>query len=50
MRCTLTTLMIVVPSGSSAPATQPLLVHGGIGHLIAPGDRVESVTRSTPLT
>src|SRR5207237_9892701 len=46
MKFTLTTLMtlavlVVAPSGSSAPATQPLLVHGGIRHLIAPGDRVE---------
>jgi len=46
MKRTLTTLMIlgvlvVAPTGSSAPAAQPLLVHGGIGHLIASGDRVE---------
>jgi hypothetical protein len=46
MKRTLTTLMIlgvlvVAPTGSSAAAAQPLLVHGGIGHLIAPGDRVE---------
>ena len=46
MKRTLTTLMIlgvlvVAPTGSSAPAAQPLLVHGGIGHLITSGDRVE---------
>jgi hypothetical protein len=37
----LATVLAVAPSGSSAPAARPLLVHGGIGHLIAPGDRVE---------
>jgi hypothetical protein len=47
MKRTLTTFVALAailagaPAGSSAPAVHPLLVHGGIGHLIAPGDRVE---------
>lgn len=47
MKRTLTTLLALAtilagaPAGSSAPGVRPLLVHGGIGHLIAPGDRVE---------
>lgn len=47
MKRTLTILVALAailggaPAGSSAPAMHPLLVHGGIGHLIAPGDRVE---------
>jgi hypothetical protein len=47
MKRTLTTLvalaaiLVGAQTGSSAPAMRPLLVHGGIGHLIAPGDRVE---------
>jgi hypothetical protein len=47
MKRTLTTLvalaaiLVGAQTGSSATAVRPLLVHGGIGHLIAPGDRVE---------
>jgi hypothetical protein len=47
MKRTLTTLvalaaiLVGAQTGSSAPAMRPLLVHGGIGHLIASGDRVE---------
>jgi hypothetical protein len=47
MKRTLTTLvalaaiLVGAQTGFSAPEARPLLVHGGIGHLIAPGDRVE---------
>jgi len=34
-------VLVAAAASSAAPASKPLAVHGGIGHLIAPSDRVE---------
>ena len=34
-------VLVAAAASAAAPASKPLAVHGGIGHLIAPGDRVE---------
>jgi hypothetical protein len=34
-------VLVAAAASSATPVSKPLAVHGGVGHLIAPGDRVE---------